>query len=46
MGGDFSGAYNTFGHPRMDVLSRIADAKVTTYRTDLDGAVTFYLDGR
>lgn len=40
------GAHNTFGHPRMDVLRRLADAHVTTYRTDLSGAVTFYLDGR
>jgi beta-lactamase superfamily II metal-dependent hydrolase len=40
------GAHNTFGHPRMDVLRRLADANVSTYRTDLSGAVTFYLDGR
>jgi competence protein ComEC len=40
------GTHNTFGHPRMEVLRRLADAKVRTYRTDLSGAVTFYLDGR
>jgi competence protein ComEC len=40
------GAHNAFGHPRMDVLRRLVDANVTTYRTDLSGAVTFYLDGR
>ena len=40
------GARNTFGHPRIEVLQRLADSGVSTYRTDLDGAVTFYLDGR
>jgi competence protein ComEC len=40
------GARNTFGHPTMDVLSRLAQAGVTTYRTDMDGTVTFYLDGK
>ena len=39
------GTHNTFGHPRIEVLKRLADAKVATYRTDLSGAVTFYLDG-
>lgn len=40
------GARNTYGHPRREVLSRLGDAHVMTYRTDLDGAVTFYLDGK
>jgi len=40
------GSRNTFGHPRIGVLQRLADSHVATYRTDLDGAVTFYLDGR
>lgn len=39
------GARNVYGHPREVVLQRLADARVRTYRTDLDGAVTFYLDG-
>ena len=39
------GARNTYGHPREQVLSRLAESGVATYRTDLDGAVTFYLDG-
>jgi competence protein ComEC len=39
------GARNTFGHPRREVLARLAEAGIATYRTDLDGAVTFYLDG-
>ncbi len=41
-----AGFYNSFGHPRPEVMRRCADAHVTTYRTDLAGAVSFYLDGR
>ena len=40
------GARNVYGHPRQEVLDRLADAHVLTYRTDMDGAVTFYLDGK
>jgi len=40
------GARNVYGHPRGEVLERLAQANVKTYRTDLNGAVTFYLDGR
>jgi competence protein ComEC len=40
------GARNSFGHPRREVLERLAERHVTTYRTDMLGAVTFYLDGR
>jgi competence protein ComEC len=40
------GARNVYGHPRQEVLKRLGESKVTTYRTDLDGAVTFYLDGK
>ncbi len=40
------GARNTYGHPRGEVLDRLGQARVLTYRTDLDGAVTFYLDGK
>jgi competence protein ComEC len=40
------GARNVYGHPRQEVLDRLAEAHVLTYRTDLDGAVSFYLDGR
>jgi competence protein ComEC len=39
------GARNTYGHPREEVLARLEKAHVLTYRTDLEGAVTFYLDG-
>lgn len=38
------GFYTSFHHPRPDVMRRYADAHVETYRTDLAGAVSFYLD--
>jgi competence protein ComEC len=40
------GAHNVYGHPRREVLDRLAEAHVLTYRTDMDGAITFYLDGK
>ncbi len=40
------GARNVYGHPRQEVLDRLSAAHVLTYRTDMDGAVTFYLDGK
>jgi competence protein ComEC len=39
------GSGNSFGLPRREILGRLADAGARVYRTDLDGAVTFYLDG-
>jgi len=39
------GLGNSFGLPRAEVLGRLADAHTRVYRTDLDGSVTFYLDG-
>ena len=39
------GSGNSFGLPRTEVLGRLANAGARVYRTDLDGAVTFYLDG-
>lgn len=39
------GSGNSFGLPRTEVLRRLGDAGARVYRTDLDGAVTFYLDG-
>jgi competence protein ComEC len=41
-----AGFYNSFQHPRPEVMHRYAEARVTTYRTDLAGAVSFYLDGQ
>jgi competence protein ComEC len=40
------GSHNSFGLPKADVLSRLQASGAHLYRTDLDGAVTFYLDGR
>ena len=39
------GAGNSFGLPRTEVLNRLTLAGSRVYRTDLDGAVSFYLDG-
>ncbi len=40
------GARNVYHHPRPEVLSRLQHSGVLTYRTDLDGATTFFLDGK
>ncbi len=37
------GSRNTYG--RREVLARLGDAHVVTYRADLDGASASYLDG-
>jgi competence protein ComEC len=39
------GSGNSFGLPRIETLGRLASAGAHVYRTDLDGAVTFFLDG-
>jgi competence protein ComEC len=39
------GSGNPYGLPRIETLQRLTDARARVYRTDLDGAVTFYLDG-
>jgi competence protein ComEC len=39
------GEANLFGLPRRDTLARLQAAGVRVFRTDLDGAVSFYLDG-
>jgi competence protein ComEC len=39
------GSGNSFGLPRYETLERLAAAGTRVYRTDLDGRVTFYLDG-
>jgi competence protein ComEC len=41
-----AGYQNPFGHPRKVVLDRLQIYRVKTYRTDLQGAVTFLLDGK
>jgi competence protein ComEC len=40
------GTRNVYHHPRREVLERLQQARVTTYRTDANGATTFYLDGK
>ncbi len=40
------GVRNVYGHPRREVLERLEQAGVKTYRTDEEGAVSFYLDGK
>lgn len=40
------GTDNTYGHPTEAVLSRLRDADVKTYRTDLQGTITAVSDGK
>jgi competence protein ComEC len=40
------GVRNGYGHPRMEVLERLEQAGVKTFRTDEEGAVSFLLDGK
>jgi competence protein ComEC len=37
------GIHNTFRHPRYEVLQRLEEAHVKTFRTDREGATTFLL---
>jgi competence protein ComEC len=39
------GYRNSFHHPRPEILQRLAERGIVTYRTDTLGAVGFYLDG-
>lgn len=40
------GAGNSYGHPTEAVLSRLRDADVTTFRTDMQGEITAVSDGQ
>ena len=40
------GKGNSYGHPTDEVLSRLRDADVTTFRTDLNGDITAVSDGK
>lgn len=40
------GAGNSYGHPAEEVMSRLYDAGTTVYRTDRQGTVIAYSDGR
>ncbi|HET6220329.1 MAG TPA: ComEC/Rec2 family competence protein, partial [Acidobacteriaceae bacterium] len=37
--------HNPYGHPKMEVLHRLQDDHIRTFRTDAVGATSFYLDG-
>jgi competence protein ComEC len=39
-----AGIRNPFRHPRPEVIERLAEHRAKTYRTDLFGPVTFYMD--
>jgi competence protein ComEC len=39
------GFRNSYGLPKEDVLARLQASKIHVYRTDVNGTVTFYLDG-
>jgi competence protein ComEC len=40
------GTGNDYGHPHEDLLSRLRDADVTVYRTDMQGTITCTSDGK
>jgi competence protein ComEC len=40
------GLHNRYGHPRQEVLEELQTAKVRTFRTDINGATCFRLDGK
>ena len=37
--------HNPYGHPKMEILGRLQQDHIRTFRTDADGATSFYLDG-
>jgi competence protein ComEC len=39
------GSGNSLGLPRLEVLRRLEDSGTRVFRTDIEGAVTFNLDG-
>jgi competence protein ComEC len=40
------GKDNDYGHPTSDVLSRLRDADVKTFRTDMQGDILCVSDGK
>jgi len=40
------GRYNQFGHPSADVLGRLDATGIPVFRTDIDGAIEVFSDGR
>jgi competence protein ComEC len=41
-----AGPHNRYGHPRPEILSELERARARTFRTDIDGASCFLLDGK
>lgn len=39
------GEGNSYGHPHDEVMSRLSDADITVYRTDLEGSIVLFCDG-
>ena len=39
------GHHNPFGHPRREILNRLQESHIQTFRTDAEGATSFYLNG-
>lgn len=39
------GKYNSFNHPSPEVIDRLNDLNIITYRTDINGATVFFTDG-
>ena len=40
-----AGFRNSFGLPKFEILDRLSQSGARVYRTDVEGAITFYLDG-
>jgi competence protein ComEC len=40
------GLHNRYGHPRQEVLEALQAAHIRTFRTDINGATCFLLDGK
>ena len=40
------GLHNRYGHPRQEVLAELQAARIRTFRTDINGASCFRLDGK
>jgi competence protein ComEC len=40
------GLHNRYGHPRQEVLEELQAAHIRTFRTDINGAICFRLDGK
>ena len=40
-----AGFRNSFGLPKFEILDRLSRSGAKVYRTDVEGAITFYLDG-